>query len=155
MPAFDRGSAAVEDDGDDSFGVRRPLALAKTNRASWGCGSRLERAYGSSLSPCGVNGLLPGVEVPGVLYPDPGPPADPEGLTSLDGGNESPLGPSAEADDFLGPTTLGNSTTDDGRGDWLGTSFGDLGTTSDCGLCSLPWTASIEVGGVSCWGGET
>lgn len=63
-----------------------------------------------------MKGRLTGVEVPGECRPEPNPPADPDGLTSLEAGNESPLGPKADADGFLGPTILGSSTTDDGRG---------------------------------------
>lgn len=96
-----------------------------------------------------MKGLLTGVDAP-----DPGVLPEPDGLTSLDAGSESPRGPNEEADGFLGPTTLGSSTAEDGRGDWLGESFGALGATSDWGLRSPPCTASIDVGGVSCWGGE-
>jgi len=90
-----------------------------------------------------------GVDVPGVRSPP-----DPEGLTSLDAGRESPAGPTTNGGPFLGCgcTTPGTSDTDEGRG--RGDDLGEAGTTSDCWLCSELWTEeSIDVGGGSC-GGE-
>lgn len=96
-----------------------------------------------------MKGLLFGVDVPGEWCPEPVPPADPDGLTSLEVGNESPVGPNAGV--FLGPTTLGSSTAELGRFD---DSLGERGATRDWGLFCASCTESIDVGGGSCWGGE-
>jgi hypothetical protein len=82
-------------------------------------------------------------------------PPDPEGLTSLDTGTESPAGPTVNEGPCLGWgwTTPGRSDADAGCG--RGDALGDAGTTSECwldrGFCT---DESIDVGGTSC-GGET
>ena len=102
-----------------------------------------------------MNGLL-GVDVPGDSRPGVRVPADPDGLTSLDAGKESPVGPIATDEGFFGygPTMPDASDTDAGRGESLGDSRGERGTASDWGLLSPLCTASMDVGGGSC-GGET
>jgi hypothetical protein len=128
------------------------MNLASRASKFLGWGGRLEREYGSSLSPDGVKGR-PYV---GVDVPDAGPagvlaPADPDGLTSLEGGNESPVGPTVKVGGCFGcaPTTPDTSDTEDGRGEGCGDCLGERDTTTDCGLLSLLCTVSIDVGGGS------
>jgi hypothetical protein len=79
------------------------MNLASRESRFLGCGGRLEREYGSSLSPDGVNGLLKvGVDVPDACCPGVRIPVDPEGLVSLDAGNESPVGPTVNVGGWCG-----------------------------------------------------
>jgi hypothetical protein len=79
-----------------------------------------------------VKGLL-GVDVPGDSCPGVRFPVDPDGLTSLEVGRESPVGPIAKEEGFFGcgPTIPDASDIDAGRGEALGESLGERGTASD------------------------
>lgn len=81
-------------------------------------------------------------------------PGDPEGLVSLEGGNESPAGPTVKVGACFGcvATTPLTSDSDFGRGDGSGDSLREAGGTNDSGFFSL-CRISIDVGGGSC-GGE-
>ena len=69
------------------------------------------------------------MESPGVRSPP-----EPDGLTSLETGSESPVGPTWNEGPSLGWgwTTPGRSDADDWRG--FGDALGERGTASDCWL---------------------
>lgn len=73
------------------------------------------------------------MDVPGVCRPGVLTPADPEGLTSLEVGSESPAGPTVNVGGCLGwaSTTPAMSESDIGRGDRCGDDLGERDALRD------------------------